>query len=384
MSNGAASSSSENGFGGVLATGRLDPLVRASIDRTVSTRQWDRYAKMLGSAKPDEGESRLYPMVAAQLGSKAAEQPRAELLLDARRLGLAREAMTFDAAAQAADRLAAQGMRAIFPKGLALQMRYYRTPGMRYSADVDLFVLSEQVARALAALEQSGFERVTHEQRAMPADWLVRYRRAVNLRAPNGIHVDIRWAPARALEFQPSAGREFAADAVTVDYGGREWVIPAPAWLLFETIEHGMAYNEVAPIRWIPDALQIIRDPSAAIDWDWFLDLARSAKVCHVVATGLAELARFGAAIPPEVSRGLAAERTSWLERFHARVTLRPPRQPFASFSQRSSHYFLRGNGSFAEKLVRFPIRYRESVEDTPSWGSFVRKGIARIAGIGR
>jgi len=90
------------------------------------------------------------------------------------------------------------------------------------------------------------------------------------------------------------------AEPVTV--GGAPTHILNPTHQLLHTCLHGGRYNEFHPMRWIGDAMYILRKDEGKIDWDELLELGRFHHMLLVLRSALRLLAKeFRAPIPVSV-----------------------------------------------------------------------------------
>ena len=121
----------------------------------------------------------------------------------------------------------------------------------------------------------------------------------------------------------PAADRWFWSAVEPVDFLGIEALQLEPTALLFHTLLHGIRWNEETPIRWIPDALAIVRERGKAIDWDRLLDFAAAQNMTHRLALGLIYLAQnFGLKLPEPVWTHLQRYRPTLRERIENTVVL--------------------------------------------------------------
>jgi hypothetical protein len=65
---------------------------------------------------------------------------------------------------------------------------------------------------------------------------------------------------------------------------------PVPTLALLHTLAHGMHPNTETPIRWIADALTLLRDSRAEIDWPLFCHTAGTLGLSHRVLPALTYL----------------------------------------------------------------------------------------------
>jgi hypothetical protein len=82
-------------------------------------------------------------------------------------------------------------------------------------------------------------------------------------------------------------------------------------------------WNHETPIRWIPDALTILRQRGAEIDWTRMAAFAVAQRLTHRLGIGLSYLvSTFAAPVPPDILASLVGRRRSLLERVEQTVLL--------------------------------------------------------------
>ena len=96
-----------------------------------------------------------------------------------------------------------------------------------------------------------------------------------------------------------TADQWFWSDREPLEFQGVKAWQQAPTALLFHTIVHGVRWNEEPPIRWIPDALAILRKRGSEVDWGKLLAFADSQRLTYRLSLGLTYLAEhFGVELP--------------------------------------------------------------------------------------
>ena len=238
-------------------------LLRAALHPADAPDAWAAYAAHLSDGPIDEGEERLFPLVAANLPDTRDAAARAELLRAAVATAIRRRTAADRARDAAAELLDAVGIPRYWTKGSAIAGLYYDRPHHRTSMDVDAIVRWDDVSRLRDHLVAEGLPfkndlnlkfgpaRVTSSE--------------ISFALPGHTDVDVAWAPRMPFAFDPWLA-ERLWDRRTAD------AMPGPTWLLVEAIEHGLSVNVVAPIRWITDAAMLLR--KAAIDWPFVARIA--------------------------------------------------------------------------------------------------------------
>jgi len=198
-------------------------------------------------------------------------------------------------------------------KGAAAASLHYHDSGVRPMGDIDLMVPLQLAAHAVAHLEKSGWR----SQRRQVKD-LIRYQHSVTLEK-DGAAVDLHWQVFREC-IEGDASEGFWGRAVPLEFLGARCRALAPGDALLHTIVHGMRWREEPTVRWIPDALAILRSSGDAIDWHALLEEARSRQLLLRFVRGLDYLRRtFGASVPEEAWEMLQGTPASPLERLEYR-----------------------------------------------------------------
>lgn len=212
------------------------------------------------------------------------------------------------------------GIEVALLKGAALVPDYYRSPGLRPMVDLDLAVRRAALDRARAILTRSGWRCD-----APPGADDLDYRHALWFEDDEHSELDLHYHFLRDC---------LDADADAAFWGATEEIawegLPVrrlqPTALLFHTIVHGVRWNPETPVRWMADAITVVRARPAEIDWDRLVALAAARGTLHRVALGLGYLAdELALPVPPRVLARLRGHRPTLLERIESSVVLADP-----------------------------------------------------------
>jgi len=218
----------------------------------------------------------------------------------------------------AVEALVARGMDVLLLKGAPLVLAYYRNHALRPMSDLDLCVRPDRATEAVAALTSLGW-RPTAE----PDSDRFRFCHALQFVHPAGGELDLHWHVMYEA-CRPGLDDALWADAESLDFGGLAVRQLGPTTLLLHTVLHGVRWNDETPIRWIPDALTILRARGDAVDWTRLVETGRRLAVTHRLGLGLDYLAReFDAAVPGRVLHALRTTTPSLVERLERTVILR-------------------------------------------------------------
>lgn len=259
-------------------------------------------------------------------------------------------------------RLVAAGIDVMLTKGAPLALSYYRNLALRPMSDVDLAVPQHRLHDALSMLRNLGWRAVRE-----PDGDMLRFRHAVQCFGPAGGELDLHWR--MMYEIRDKAGDEsFWTTAEPLDFMGTAIKQPDPTHALLLVVVHGVRWNPETPVRWIPDALAILRTRTADVDWNRLLDLAATHRVTFRLGLGLSYLTEsFRAPVPRFVLERLRAADQSLLERFERSVVLRDNgsslvRDQLACLAEYSRSAVSRNPLAFAVGYTHY-LRYRFGLE---------------------
>ncbi len=210
------------------------------------------------------------------------------------------------------------GIRCLVLKGAALALRHYADLGLRGMRDFDLLVSESDLKPAIARLRDMGYTA----ERGYAADAIVRQARAGHAWQffRNGQSCDLHWRPL-ARCYSPEVTRLFWDSVETTPLGAGALTVLSPTDQLFHVCAHGLQWDWSPPIRWIADAMTVMRDP---IDWDRVVRLAEESCMRVRLASALHYLRlRFEAPVPAGVVEHLDHGGPRWERREH-RLLLKP------------------------------------------------------------
>jgi Uncharacterised nucleotidyltransferase len=213
--------------------------------------------------------------------------------------------------------LEAEGIPTLLLKGPALAARYYANVGLRPMRDLDVLVPSgEQAWAVITDLQRAGWTLKTWAPSHVgPAFW--RFRHSASLLDSQPRDLDVHWHVLLRC-CRASVDEAFWGRAVPLQIlGTRSRALDATDQLLL-ACSYGPELDPIPPLRWIADAMMILRSPHP-IDWDRLLDFVLEERLILPTRDALVLLRDgFGAPIPDEVVGRLARARLSWAERAEA------------------------------------------------------------------
>ena len=251
---------------------------------------------------------RLLPLVWKNLGPAVGADHEARLR------GLYRKAWVQNQhllrrAAEAVHALGEAGIESLLLKGVPLTVAYYGDVGVRPMGDVDVLVRPEQAVDAFRILEGLGYGTLSIRspgssrwEREGDDDWYRRLRHARGYSRGRLDQVDLHWA--LSLDFvcvDPAVAGvdDLFEDARPIIVDDVEARTLSPAHHLLHAIVHGLGASEHNVLRWIPDALTVLRT-GAGVDGEVLARAALDHRCNLMVAEGLNYLVTdWRAPVPP-------------------------------------------------------------------------------------
>jgi hypothetical protein len=215
--------------------------------------------------------------------------------------------------------LQSEGIPVLLIKGAALVSSVYADMALRPMDDFDVVVPRRSFRRAAEALVRHGW-RVTPEPGDLEPH--LEFRHAVALRRDASGDIDLHWTSTYGT-FHSTAESESWQHAREANIGEETVRILAPPDQLVQICVHATLPNlDVAPIRWIPDALFILAHAGPSFDWPRLIEIARRRSLSHVLLRCLGYLRDgFALPVPAEVLNALRRN-ASLRERVLLRIRL--------------------------------------------------------------
>ncbi len=277
---------------------------------------WERWCAVTELERVDATDMRLLA---------AAYRPLRQLGVDDRMLAIARgiykrtwylNQFALRRAARVVGELRSADIEVVVLKGTALMLQHYHDVGARSMSDIDLLVRHGTLDAALRTLEHDGWS-VPEAQGG--AGGPLRY----------GTHMQDD--EAHELDLHEYALMQSVDDSdiwdtrVPLDLLGTVTWAPAPAEHLLLVCAHGMRWDWTT-IRWVTDAMAILRSSAETLDWDRLVARATARRVTVALHGALNWLRQsVDADVPEWVLARLRAGPRLRFERTVHRVATRPP-----------------------------------------------------------
>jgi hypothetical protein len=299
-----------------------DPIQRLAIEAAVAEPHaalaaWRRLLAEADLADLWDAEVyRLLPLVWRRLGDDVGPE-QAERLRGLYRKSWVSNQHHLHQGAELIARLQDEDIESLVLKGLPLALRYYGDLAVRPMGDVDLLVHPEHATATWRLLEDLGYETLSVRTRAPSPweregddDWFLRLRHARGFRRNRLDLIDVH--STLSLDFvaaDPDVADLAAvwADQQPIELGPLTAATLSTTHHLFHTVLHGLGSSTTTMLRWIVDALTILRTAGDEVDWEAFVTAAHHHHCALLVDDGVAHLVdEWDAPIPASVRAGLA------------------------------------------------------------------------------
>ncbi len=308
---------------GVWPSAEQELLLRAALaDGQEAATAWERWAAAVGTDRMEPGSAQLLPLVYRNLNALGVEDRRLAGLKTRYAFTWARNQRLFLLLAETLTRLRNAGIETLVFKGAALVPLYYGDDGARGMADFDVLVPTARFHDAARVLEDEGWRT-----KLWQADLFdPRFQHALAFYDATGNSVDLHCHLLMAC-CEPDADDPFWAVSRPLEVHGVATRTLCATDHMVQICVHGLNWVRVPPIRWVGDAITVLRSASGEVDWDRIEMLARERGLAFPLGETLGYLKHvFEAPIPATVLERLEAVPVSGADRLRFRVWMESSR----------------------------------------------------------
>jgi len=267
----------------------------------------------------DSGSRRLLPLLYKNLHSQGIHDPSIDGFKAEYFRTWSHNQLSFGRIAPLIDAFNQAGIQTLILKGSALVLLFYEDMGVRPMMDIDLLVHPYQVRSSIQLLTGLNWK-----SRHLSPEALIPFEQAVEFRNARNQNLDLHWR----VFWEGRQGVEdddFWARSVSTEINGVATRSLNSADQLLQVCVHGAKWNDTSPLRWIADAMMIIRSRRHEIDWSRLVQQARKRRLALPMIDTLSYLENLlGASIPSEVLTDLKKMPVSKLERAFYQIRLGP------------------------------------------------------------
>ena len=280
---------------------------------------WQQWENVVGKRTLDLGSHRLLPLLYRNLHNHGVDESLTVNFKQEYFHTWSQNQFTFHRVAALIREFNRAGVDTMLLKGAALVILFYKDAGLRPMTDVDLLVRRHQAKRSIQLLTSLGWKSKYSSPEAF-----IPFEQAGEFTHANNQNLDLHWRLMWEGR-QDINGDEFWIESVTTEING----VPAralnPADQLLHVCVHGAKWNDTPSLRWVADAMMIIRSPELKIDWVRLVHQAQERRLTLPMRETLAYLDHlFKASIPSEVLNCLQNTTTSRAERWFYQIRLGP------------------------------------------------------------
>jgi hypothetical protein len=314
---------------------------------------WRAWQQRVDFDDIDAGSMRLVPLLNHNLMQQGVADPDLGRYRGLVRRSWYQNQVQFQQAAGVLALFVAKGIPALLLKGVPLALLYYPAKALRPMSDFDLLVPYGETERAIAVLQAAGWNGDLNPLLRVPAPHRLQAGHAWGFQDRSGAKLDLHW---RILQtsFSPDADELFWRGAETFSVAGATAHTLNATDHLLHTCIHGLPKNDVPPIRWIADAMMILR--AREIDWERLLAQTQAHRTSVMMIHALTYLRdHFRAPVPDGILERLRGGPIESWEHGEF-VNLTTSERPLARRLHSLSYGFLRFRRSLPTMAERFPL----------------------------
>ena len=206
--------------------------------------------------------------------------------------------------------LESAGVPTMVLKGVPLALTYYRNTALRPMSDADLLIPASAAGQVLTTVREAGWS-----PRDVRLPWPPRFTASQSFAGPLGLDLDLHCHvlhESRAVDADDS----FWAAALPIEVGGVRTRMLHPSDQLLHIVAHGFRRSTVPPVRWLADAMVLIRESGATLDWRRFVEQARARRLTRLSGRALRYLSELlHVPVPDDALTALDGSRHGVVER---------------------------------------------------------------------
>jgi hypothetical protein len=371
---------------GCWPTRQQEWLLRASLlEGDSAVEAWEVWHSKADVDRLDAGSVRLLPLLYSNLKRHGLDPPVMEKLKGTYRLTWYKNQMLFRSMAGLLKRFHDSGIQTLVLKGVPIVLLHYRDLGLRPMQDVDLLVSTREAMEAVELLSRLGWRLKPGGPLKAVSEGLLSVLHGEAFVDDSENHLDLHWHVLAECCYE-GADEEWWDGSRAIEVQGIQTRALNATDTLFQICVHGTCWNPVPPLRWVADAMVVLRTSGADIDWERLVAQAGRRRLVEQLRNTLGYLrGLLDAPVPRSVVERLQAMPVSGVERWEYRVRGRPP--GLSGSLLHNWFLYLRSSQLARPSVVRPRLRgfpsYLKAVWGVGSlWQvpvEFLRKGLGRI-----
>jgi len=310
--------------GGFSPTPQQELLLRAALlSGAEAAAAWSQWRACADMDHLDPGGFRLLPLLYHNLKAQGISDPQMNKLKGIHRMTWCKNQDLLGRFASLLNALHKERIGTMVLKGAAVTLLHYRDHGLRPMQDLDILVRPDATPAAIALIERLGWK----PQRALPKrahESFFGTVHSISFADAAGRECDLHWHVLTECCY-PRADDDFWEASSPLDMHGAPTRALCPADQLLHICVHGARWNAVLPIRWVADAMVILRT-SPELDWHRLVAQARARRIVLPLRESLQYLrGLLNAPLPAGAMEALASFPARPVESMEYRVRIRRP-----------------------------------------------------------
>ena len=211
------------------------------------------------------------------------------------------------------------GIEVCLLKGIALLLRYYQDVGLRSMGDLDILISKNRVLQAIDILKEENWTPLNVQKKHMESDFLEQSH-ALLFSHPEGGFLDLHWAifPESVVD-EKFMRYSYRTQSMLLPYTDLFIVTLCSEDQLIHVLLHGLKYSPRPLIRWIPDAVMVIRK-YPDFDWHYFFEQITKLEMVPLIKEAMEYLSKHEwVHLPLEISRKFHQYHENYYERAYAK-----------------------------------------------------------------
>lgn len=319
--------------GGCWPTEEQELLLQAALmEGSKAIDAWTEWNSRVDVDLLERGSQRLLPLLYRNLRAHGVENPALDKFKGFYRLAWYKNQMLLRNISSLLQCLNDSGIQTMVLKGAALVLQYYNDYGLRPMDDVDVLVRQEHVIPALDLLKKQGLEPITElgwkpdlESLKANPDKLLPVKHAIAFMDASGRQFDLHWHVLFECRYE-RADEDYWVAAEKINLHDITTHVLSPTDQLFHICIHGALWHSLVPVRWVADAMMILKTAESDIDWSRLTSHAQGRRLILPLRNALAYLRTIlDAPVPSEVLHRLQEMSVSRTEQMEYRLKSRPP-----------------------------------------------------------
>ncbi|NUM34003.1 MAG: nucleotidyltransferase family protein [Candidatus Brocadiae bacterium] len=294
-----------------LPTDSQELLLKAALNLGQDAiESWEEWKRREDIDRIEDASYRLFPLAYHNLQKQGSKDPLLEKLKGVYRLTWYRNQLLFHRTNAVLSAFQSHSIPMLVLKGVPLVLFYYKDHGLRPMNDFDVLVPKSQISLACETLFELGWK--------VKDETLERYLslyHCIPFVNKEGFEIDLHQSMLQ-LSPQNTADEDFWQESIPATIDKVNIRILQPTDTLFHVCTHGATWEKLNLIRWVADAMTILRSPDVPIDWKRLLQTSRKQESVLAMRDTLVYLSQtFHAPIPADVLEEFQRQPARTMER---------------------------------------------------------------------